>query len=66
LFAQGYASGLVVDGGEETIHMVPVVQGRVNPEEVLRLSCGGKQLTDHLAALLTGTQAAAGVLVGRM
>ncbi|ELR22533.1 actin subfamily protein [Acanthamoeba castellanii str. Neff] len=50
----GKKTALVVDIGVHDTHIVPVVQGRVLEQGVVRLPClGGGMLTDHLLHLLT-------------
>jgi actin-related protein len=53
LFCSGRTTGLVVDAGNETTHLVPVYQGCVLTHGIQRLDLGGNNLNDYLMQLLT-------------
>jgi len=54
LTSQARATGLVVDAGDGTTHLVPVTEGFLEPHLVQRVGLAGQQVTEHLMKLLVG------------
>lgn len=54
LNSQGLTSGFVVDSGDGVTHLVPVMQGYLEPALVERVNLAGRHVTEHLMKLLAG------------
>mmetsp|Transcript_66112 Transcript_66112/g.183051 ORF Transcript_66112/g.183051 Transcript_66112/m.183051 type:complete len:399 (+) Transcript_66112:91-1287(+) len=52
LYATGSRTGVVLEAGDGTSHVVPIFDDYVVPHAVRRLDLGGRDLTAHLARLL--------------
>jgi actin len=52
LYASGRTTGLVVDSGFEISHTVPIHEGQILNESILKLDLAGKEVTDCLLKLL--------------
>ncbi|KAF4966870.1 hypothetical protein FSARC_5483 [Fusarium sarcochroum] len=52
LYASGRGSGIVLDSGEGTTHVVPVYQGYTFPHAITRVGFSGCDLTDYMIRLL--------------
>merc|ERR1711972_1056364 len=47
-------SGFVVDSGDGVTHLVPVMEGYLEPALVQRVNLAGRHVTEHLMKLLVG------------
>lgn len=54
LNSQGLTSGFVVDAGDGVTHLVPVMEGYLEPSLVQRVNLAGRHVTEHLMKLLVG------------
>jgi actin-related protein len=52
LFADGLTTGLVLDIGEGKTEVLPVYNGFLNPETIIRQDFGGKELTMYFSSIL--------------
>lgn len=52
LYASGHTTGIVLDSGYEVTHAVPICEGIVLSDAVLRLNIGGRDLDHSLKARL--------------
>ena len=55
LYANGRATGLVVDSGDGVTHTVPVFEGFAIPHAVEKMEIAGRVITQYCAKLLLGT-----------
>ncbi|KAI6656004.1 actin [Oopsacas minuta] len=55
LYSKGYTTGLVVDSGKDSSHIVPIYKGHVLKHSVVLFEIGGRVLAEYLAKLLTDT-----------
>lgn len=53
LYAASLTSGIAVDSGDGTSHVVPVFQGYALPHAIMRLEVSGRDITSYLSRLLT-------------
>ncbi|MGY4967436.1 hypothetical protein [Streptomyces sp. 900105245] len=53
LYAAGRSSGVVLDAGEDFTCTVPIKEGFVVPNAIMRLNYGGKKLTEYMGQLLS-------------
>ena len=51
--ASGRTTGVVVDIGEEVVHIVPIYEGYSLPHSVKRMDVGGRNVTEYLMKILT-------------
>jgi actin-related protein len=47
-YSTGKTTGLVLDSGEDATHVVPIHEGRVIPNGILRSSLAGRDLSLYL------------------
>ena len=53
LYSSGRTTGVVLDSGEGVTHVVPIFEGYSLLHAVLRMNLAGRNLTEHMANLVT-------------
>lgn len=53
LYAQGLATGVVVDSGDGVTHIMPIYDNYLLPHLVTRMDIAGRDITEHMVKLLT-------------